>query len=424
MEFLGAIIAAAVLSSTPVVTPTGVELERLVDTNDHFPGNGSPVFFDGQAPVPCGSGVALRALADDPQAWIYYATNDGPVQVVADEETPIPGVGAPFDFILRFSCLGGDRLLFIGARTTAPPFVPGSAFVWSPTEGLEVFDFGGGSVDGVALADYSFAGGDTNAVGLRALLDPVFSGNALVFKEFGMPAVFVADDQIILPGQTDPVSVFSFPDVFEGDLVFIARVNFVNRMYRWSESSGFSVLVDEMTPVPGLPETFATINNLTVLSDGIAFTGLYSAGAGIFHYGPDGVIEPLVVPGDMTVNGETVLTAFTPQGETQLFAFRGRTVETDPWESLFARAPDGSIHRILGVTEQLEGRTVIQVDGEADRDTVAVRTTVSGEHLETVYTAQFQTATTVADIPMLSVRAGLVLALLLAGTGSILLWKS
>lgn len=423
MEFLGALIAAAVLS-TPIVTPTGVELERLVDTNDHFPGNGSPVFFDGQGPVPCGPGVALRALADVPQAWIYYATHDGQVQVVADEETPIPGVGAPFDFIFRFSCLGGDRLLFIGARTTAAPLVPGSAFVWSPEEGLELFDLGGGSVDGVALADYFFADGDTHAIGLRALLDPVFSGEALVFKEFGMPAIFVADDQVMLPGQIDLVSFFSFPDVFEGDLVFIARVNFVNRMYRWSESSGFSVLVDETTPVPGLPETFATINNLTVLSDGIAFTGLFSAGAGIFHYGPDGVIEPLVVPGDMTVNGETVLTAFTPRGETRLFAFRGRTVETHPWESLFARTPDGYIYRILGVTEQLEGRTVIEVDGEADRDTVAVRTSVSGEHLETVYTAQFPSATTVADIPTLSVKMILFLTLILAGAGSVLLWKN
>lgn len=149
MEFLSAVIAAAVFS-VPVVGPTGVELERLVDEADRFPGNGSPVFFDGPPPVPCGEGVALRALADSVQSWLYYATSEG-VQVVADEETMIPGTATAFDEIGEVSCLGGNRVVFLGGRNAAPTS-SFSAYEWRPSSGIELIQSGGVKIDGLPLA--------------------------------------------------------------------------------------------------------------------------------------------------------------------------------------------------------------------------------------------------------------------------------
>lgn len=238
------------------------------------------------------------------------------------------------------------------------------------------------------------------------------SGNALVLKPFDSAPVFVADENVILPGRTDPVTAYTTPGVSGEDLVFRVLVVLSRGLYRWSPTSGFSVIADDATPVPGGAGNFISITRYTTLSNGIMFSAVYSGGTGIFQYDDTGTIEPLVLPGDQTVGGETILSAFTPRGEGTLFSFRGVTAETAPWESVFARTADGLIYRVLGERDEIEGKTVLQVDGEADRDTVAVRIATLEDFEEIIYTADFGDA--VSDIPVLSSAALAVLAGLLA----------
>ena len=157
----------------------------------------------------------------------------------------------------------------------------------------------------------------------------------------------------------------SFEDPNDSDAIHLGDGNsFVFRaqspqaqgLYRWSETEGLSLLVDNSTPVPGFPGTFAGVGRIAVLDFGVAFSAGFSGGLCIFLVDQHGEIEPLILPGDTTVEGETLLAAFIPAGAGRLVAFGGATETTLPREAVFARTPDGSIHRIVTEGETFDGK--------------------------------------------------------------------
>ncbi|MBZ0115234.1 MAG: hypothetical protein K8J08_22460, partial [Thermoanaerobaculia bacterium] len=168
-------------------------------------------------------------------------------------------------------------------------------------------------------------------------------------------------------------------------------------LYRWSAGQ-LSVLVDDQTPVPGQAGEFGSVGRIAVLRSGIAFGASFNGGIGVFIARVDGSIDPLVLPGQVTNGGETILEAHTPSGSDSLIAFRGTTLEMSPAESVFVRTGDGQLIRILGAQEVIEGETVLLVDGEANDGVVSIRTLTASQR-GVIYRAVFPNT---LEVPSLS----------------------
>ena len=414
MELILALILATA-TGTPVTGPTGVELEWLLDTGVQLPGTTEPWFFNGAPPVPCGDGVLIEALEDTRpiRVWAYHVTPAG-VEVAVDEETRIPGTSFRLEGVSDLRCIGTNRYVLLIRGEPASQLTT-SAFEWRPGGQFSLIQPGGVTIMGRDFGPLQDLGGNSGGIGILASLEPAFNGKALLVKFFGRDPILVADEQVFLPGQTIPVSGFSsFPRMQGSSLVFRALTFPFIGLYRWSEDQGISLLVDHQTPVPGFPGTFVGAGFFTVLSDGIAFAAGFSGGTGIFLYGNNEEIVPLVLPGDLTEGGETIVEAYTPRGEGNLFSFFGTTVET-PLESLFARLPNGRVRRILGVGDVIDGRTIIQVGGAADSRSVAIRVDRTGPELTTsLYRATFvsPTVNAITEVPTLSTVGAIALAIL------------
>jgi hypothetical protein len=168
--------------------------------------------------------------------------------------------------------------------------------------------------------------------------------------------------------------------------------------------------------VPGFPGTFAGVGRIAVLDFGVAFSAGFSGGLGIFLVDEQGQIEPLILPGDMTVGGETLLAAFIPSGAGRLVAFGGVTDATAPREGVFARTPDGAIHRILTEGDVVDGKPAHRLFYHADDRSVALRldTLLPPPNFDgRIYRATFGN-TAVVEIPALSTPGLFSLALALA----------
>ena len=129
----------------------------------------------------------------------------------------------------------------------------------------------------------------------------------------------------------------------------------------------------------------------------------------------DGHPEPLVVTGQVTTEGETLISARIPRGSGSLLSFTGITAENPSVEGIFVRTPDGAIQRVLSVLDPLDGRLVASVLSGADSQHVAIRVQFANPNFTAVYRASF--GQTVVDVPALSRSAmtSLIFGLTLAG---------
>ncbi len=405
---------ALVATAAPVIGPTGVELERLIDTTVQLPGTTGTFFFEGPPPLPCGRGIVFRAVESTmSMSWGYYL-GPGGVEVFVNGNTAVPGTPHKFQDLDDIRCSGGDHYVFLGSSALSS-----SVYEWLPGGQINLIQGGGMSIGGHEFGSFFDLGSNQHGVGILGNLDPQSDGEALAVKFFGREPIFVADETEILPGQTVPVTGYGSPRLVGSDLVFRALSFLTRGLYRWSEGQGISLLIDDQTPVPGAEGTFVGVGTITTLSDGIAFTAGYSGGIGIFLLRHGGQIEPLVLPGQQTEGGQTITSASIPIGAGNLFTFRGFTKEPEFAASVFARTPDGKIYRILGVTDVIEGQIVRTIDAAADHDTVVVRI-LTNKLQGILYRANFNTA---IDIPVLSPRAVVALAfsILMAGLWS--LWR-
>jgi hypothetical protein len=411
MEFL---LTLALLGQGTVPGPTGVELEKLWDISVQLPGTTEPLTLNPGAPVPCGDGVVFRAKEFSvPMSWAYHVTSTS-LEVFVDEETIIPGTSETFAEIADMQCSGNGVYSFIGL---AEEPVPGGAFSGSPGS-LTLIQSNGVAVDGNDIRLWGQASASEIGAALLGLRNPPFLGTALVMKPAGGDPMYVADFSTILPGQTEPGDSYDSPRMMGSGFVFRAQApQQAQGLYRWTETEGFSLLVDNSTPVPGFPGTFAGVGRIAVLDFGVAFSAGFSGGLGIFLVDHQGEIEPFILPGDMTVEGETLLAAFIPKGKGRFVAFGGVTDATAPREGVFARTPDGSIYRIVAEGDIVDGKPADRVFYDADDRSVALRFDTHppdpADFDQRVYRVTFGDTAVPVEIPALSFRGQALLILLI-----------
>jgi hypothetical protein len=403
--------AVARAAPETVLGPTGVSLERLYNTSVQLPGTTEPLNLASGAPVPCGDGVVFRAKEFSAiRSWAYRVTSSS-LEVVVDEETLIPGTSEEFFSISDIQCIGNGEYSFLGSGDPASGLLS-SAYTWLAGGQITLIQPGGVTVGGHDIRSWVQLNISENGAALLGHRGPVFSGEMIGLKPTGQDPIYVADQSQILPGQTEPVSNFDAPRMMGSSFVFRAlSPPLATGVYRWSEADGFAVLVDTETPVPGSSETFTGVGSIAVLAEGVAFSGGFSGGAGIFLVDEQGQIEPFVLPGEKTVGGETLLAAFIPSGAGHFMAFRGVTDATAPRQGVFARTPDGLIYRIVSEGDMLDGRQVNRVFGNADDRSVAIRVdTFVPEVDQNIYRTTF--VNTAIDIPALSAGGRAVLVVL------------
>jgi hypothetical protein len=411
MEFL---LTLALLGQGTVPGPTGVELEKLWDISVQLPGTTEPLTLNPGAPVPCGAGVVFRAKElTVPMSWAYHVTSTS-LEVFVDEETIIPGTLVEFARLGDVQCSGDGAYSFVGSGDQP---LPGGAFSGTPGGSLTLVQSNGVTVQGHDIRNWEEASVSEQGAALLGHRDPPFLGTALVMKPAGGDPIYVADESTILPGQTQPASGFDAPRMMGSGFVFRSNTVATRGLYRWSAADGISLLVDGETDVPGAPGTFVGVGGITVLAGGVAFSAGFSGGVGVFLVDHQGQVAPLVIPGDQTVEGETILAAFTPRGQGNLVAFRGVTDATAPREGVFARTPDGSIYRIVAEGDIVDGKPADRVFYDADDRSVALRFDTHppdpADFDQRVYRVTFGD-TPVVEIPALSTFGRLALALALA----------
>jgi hypothetical protein len=348
-----------------------------------------------------------------PMSWAYHVTSSS-LEVFVDEKTIIPGTPETFAEIADMQCSGNGVYSFIGLGEEP---VPGGAFSGLPGGFLTLIESNGVTVDGYDIRLWAQASVSETGAALLGQRDPPFLGTALVMKPAGGNPIYVADFSTILPGQTEPVTSYDSPRMMGSAFVFRAQTGFTRGLYHWSEADGFSLLVDNETDVPGAPGTFVGVGPITVLAGGVAFSAGFTGGVGVFLVDHQGQVAPLVIPGDQTVEGETILAAFTPRGKGNLVAFRGVSDATLPREGVFVRTPDGSIYRIVAEGDVVDGKPADRVFYDADDRSVALRFDTHppdpADFDQRVYRVTFGD-TAVVEIPALSTSGRLALVLTLA----------
>lgn len=426
---LPAIFALAGVLGAGVVTPSGVELERLADSSYDPPGiAGSLFFMELVPPRVCGERVLFSGVTDTVTSLTIYAASPSGVEVIADPGTPYPPLpGENFRAAQDPDC-DGSPVYFSGIGGPAPPGGPSHAGIHSWHDGELRLELATGTLFGGRPArsytQVEVAGADF-AVG--AVLQDIALGNreALVLKRSGEAPRLVADGySSILPGFAQPPQYFNQPVFWRGDLYFTAYGEGYGGIYRWSESEGFARIADSATYYPAAEGTLRFFRVLTPMSYGLVFTaqiegneGIYGGIDAIFVIRDDGELERLIGPGDLTVDGETLKTAWIPSGAGSLLTFTGRTVANPNFDAIFVRTADGLLKRILAEGETLEGRRIAELVSAADDRYVGIQAQLTNPPFDSViYRAAFTGAA--VDVPLSSrALAALAAALAVAALG-------
>lgn len=400
-----------VFATTAVVGPSGVEVERLADNSISPPGILGEFFIEVPPPVPCGDAVLFNgASLADLRLGVYAASSAG-VAVIANAGTPVPGSAKTFQEAWQQACAGG-RTVFLGDDDISPLSTGRS--VYTSTHGnVALLIKEGIVIGGIAVQSFNrLSGNELGVAMVVALLHPS-NNQALVIKPFEGEPFIVADRTTVLPGQTEPATIYSQPVLVGSDLVFHARTLGNLGIYRWSEGQGISIVADTLTPVAALGGgTFGIFGGIASLDYGVVFEAGYFGGFGLF-VANEGEVQPLILPGHSTVDGHVITSAGLPSGGGSLLSFNARTV-AEGREAVFVRTPDGKVRRILGVGDTIEGVLVHRIISGTDRSTVAMRIESFDGRTQVIYRANFATT---LEIPTLS-RAGimaLVLGLTLIG---------
>jgi len=308
-------LVAVLLGSVLAGAPGGVPLEKITDSTMLPPGVSGTFIIDSR-PVSCLGNVFFNALEDGALIGLYAATPQG-LAVIANRTIPVPGTMLTFQNATRTDC-GGDRLVFLGA---------GDRSSLTPQAGIYTFQNGAISPPlletDMPLSDsdiQSFSSLDATELGIVAdvSLFPATDKQVVVMRPFGGAPTIIADRSTVLPGQTQPLSILSRPILAGSDVFFHARTDFDVGIYRWRNGEGITIVADVDTPVPLSGQgNFGAFGIFTNLNGRVVFGATFAGGLGLFAF-QAGDLEPVVLPGDLTAEGATLVSAFEPRGAGNL----------------------------------------------------------------------------------------------------------
>jgi hypothetical protein len=403
-------VLAFLIGSAVAAAPGTIPLEKITD-NTMLPPGVSGTFFVDSRPVSCLGDVFFGGL-DEGRIGLYAATSQG-LAVIANRTTPIPGSTDTFQNAVRPTCTG-DRLLFLGKDDLGP--MSGGSSIYSYTQGVISLVFEVGTPIGSAHSTgFDFLDATESEIVVDVSLSPSSVSQAVAVIPFAGEPFIIADRTMVMPGQTEPLTILSQPIFMGTDVFFHARTDEEVGIYRWRKGEGITLVADVHTPVP-LPGqgNFFGFGVFANLDGRFVFGATFLGGFGIFSY-QDGEFEPVVLPGELTAEGATLVSAVEPRGAGNLLTFIGRTEDFPFLDAVFVKQGDAPVRRLLGVADTAEGHFVDGVESNADDQDVFVwAQDLEFPGFQVIYRARFAPAT---DVPALSWFGAVALGLGLALAG-------
>lgn len=421
---LSLMVAAAL---TGVTTPSGVELERVIDSGSYQPpGLPGQFFIERTLPLICGDAVIFAGMVATTRGSALYAATPEGVEVVANELTPIDATEELFHRAEEPTC-DGDRVLFQGSAETFPHGLIGnSIYSWRSGSGL-TRELAAG-IDFGPIRAYSFRAASADGGDLvvsASLRQAGFqAGKGLVVKRQAQaPQLIFQDFTQILPGQATPPDSVGRAVLRDGSVYYGAQDAGHFGIYGWSSAAGFALLLDNQAIHPEIGGSFGAMGVAAAVAEGLIFGAAFSGGDGLFLLRADGIIETLLRSGDLTTEGQALREFSYVEGDASLFTFYGSTEDAPPFvDSAFVRTPDGRIQRILTSGETLEGQPVATVLPSANGREAAILVEHAGPSFATtIYRLVLGPTPAPVDVPALSPAAAAILSALLAAGGLLLL---
>lgn len=285
---------------TGVFTTDGTSTNKLADQSTLFPGTSNPfIDFSGTPVISSGQVVFVsRFGATVGESGLFTAPfAGGPLQVLAEGTTPVPG----------------------GSGFMSPIFQPslsnGNAVFWDrgtnlDSEGIYLADAGGVSVV-VNLSTPVPGGGSFLSLGVT----PSISGSSVAFLASTIPsfdqAIYLATGGVLnsiaslataIPGGTGAFTQFLDPVLSGQELAFLGfGDNGQQGIYAWVNGA-LRVIADLQTQVPGGSNPFASFLNgsVSVSPEGLVFVGTDTGGnfGAYFSDFTTGLLTKVIASGD------------------------------------------------------------------------------------------------------------------------------
>lgn len=422
----GLTLALAASLST-AVTPSGVELERVIDNASYQPpGLPGQFFIERTFPLICDGSVLFAGITEFTSGSAIYAATPTGVEVVANEATPVPDSAELFHRAEDPFC-DGQRVLFQGGFLHLPHGSIGHSIYSWRRGGSPQLELAAGTHFGpIEAYSYQRAQADGGDIVAEASLRQLGfqAGRGLVLKRPSQPPELILQDFTqVLPGQKAPPESWSGAVLRDGFVYFSTWHAGDWAIYRWSSASGFSRLLDNQAVHPVIGGNFHALGTVAAVEGGLIFGASYAGGDGLFLRRHDGGIEPLLRTGDLTTEGQALQEFQAFQGDAEFFTFYGRTADAPLFvDSVFLRTPDGRIQRILTAGETVDGQPAFALLASA-RDGEATLLVDHGgpSYATTIYRLALGPAPTPVEVPALSPAAAAILSALLAAGGPLLL---
>jgi hypothetical protein len=333
----------ALLAAAPAARAQA-DLTLIADQDTPVPGFPMETFSDFGEGAPVLAGPLVIFFGAYPSGSGIYVGAGGDLETVADETTVAPGSGgATFDGFVDTVSIESGSAAFSG-------FAGGAVGIYS-SNALFLSDRvrEGDPVPGTA-ATFTDVRLPSTSSGDVAFLGEASDGGLGIYLDDGS-LVTIADDETVIPGAgADTFTSFENPLVSGGEVAFAGGDFGAGRLGLYIGSGGpLTTGVDEPTSPPGTSATFTNLAQYSFDEGMVAFAGGGPGFLGIY-LGSGGALTTVVDQSTPLPGGGTFFSLGSlsiSQGNV-LFLADG---ELFFWES-------GSIQRVLGAGDLVDGRTV------------------------------------------------------------------
>jgi len=324
-----------------------VTFEVLVDSNMTIPGS-SETFSRLYTPALDAGNVAFTGLDQSGRIGIYRRDSGGPLELVADTSTVVPGV---------------RNFLFLGN-----PSIQGPLTSFGTNRGI--FSASGGILTPIATTN-DLVPDQVNRRGdpvhfsafTRASLDApdvAFDGGwgilSGVYIADGSTFVKVADRETVIPGHQVTFKTLGYPVLEEGEVAFWGEGRLTGQgIYHFSRGS-LRLVADENTPPPEGFGAFREFHRTPVLADGTIAFMAEKNGTGIYRDKGEG-LEVVVRLDTPVPDSNEPFAGFSPyfSMDEGNVVFQRRAGFEFGFDSGIYLENHGTIYKIIEDTDLLEG---------------------------------------------------------------------
>jgi len=276
------------------------ELTVVADRNTAVPGTDEYFYGFSRVSIDRGSIAFAGKPTAEPGMTGVYALIDGELQRVVDPTTAVPGRSESTDD-LRSPCIGGQTVAFWGKGSDHKEGI----YIWRPGQGVAVVADHDTPVPGIT-GTFSYLG-DQAAVDGESV---VFYGGryqerAGIYRDTNGVGSVVCDKSTRIPGGSGNFVSFSNPSADDGMVAFRGFGDFEQTGIYAHADGGLVRIADKGTSMPG-GQKFTWFHSQVAIDGGnVAFVGYGESGSSGLYARYDGVLGEIIDLDD-TLEGKSL----------------------------------------------------------------------------------------------------------------------